>query len=110
MISFPLFCLNGSISPDLLPGLTSGQRSGVMQTGSMSRSQTSWITETLYQGNLVSHSDEEYVCDSGNFEILLRLNRLESRPAFEALDIRELPLFVAAFQGIAKAGTGLGDS
>jgi ATP-dependent helicase Lhr and Lhr-like helicase len=60
----------------------------------------------LISGNLVSHSDEEYVCDSGNFEILLRLNRLESRPPFEALDIRELPLFMAAFQGIAAAGTG----
>ncbi|MBP1741343.1 MAG: lhr [Deltaproteobacteria bacterium] len=61
----------------------------------------------LISGDLVSHSDEEHVCDSGNFEILLRLNRLESRPAFEALDIRELPLFVAAFQGVVKAGTGL---
>jgi ATP-dependent Lhr-like helicase len=61
----------------------------------------------VISGNLMSHSEEEYVCDSGNFEILLRLNRLEARPAFEALDIRALPLFVAAFQGIAKAGTGL---
>jgi ATP-dependent Lhr-like helicase len=61
----------------------------------------------LISGSLVSHSDEEYLCDSGNFEILLRLNRLESRPAFETLDIRDLPLFAAAFQGIAKTGTGL---
>jgi ATP-dependent helicase Lhr and Lhr-like helicase len=60
----------------------------------------------VISGNLVSHSEEEYVCDSGSFEILLRLNRLESRPAFEALDIQKLSLFLAAFQGIAKAGTG----
>jgi ATP-dependent helicase Lhr and Lhr-like helicase len=63
--------------------------------------------EELITGNLVSHSDEEYVCDSGSFEILLRLNRLESRPAFEPIDIQKLPLFVAAFQGIARASTGL---
>ncbi|MBP1739144.1 MAG: ATP-dependent helicase Lhr, partial [Deltaproteobacteria bacterium] len=61
----------------------------------------------LISGNLISHSDEEYVCDSGNFEMLLRLNRLDSRPAFQALDIRRLPLFAAAFQGIAEAGAGL---
>jgi ATP-dependent Lhr-like helicase len=60
----------------------------------------------LISGDLISHSDQEYVCDSGNFEILLRLNRLESRPAFEPLDIRFLPLFMAAFQGIAKVETG----
>jgi len=61
----------------------------------------------LISGNLIRHSDEEYICDSGNFEMLLRLNRLDSRPAFEALDIRRLPLFAAAFQGIAEASTGL---
>jgi ATP-dependent Lhr-like helicase len=60
----------------------------------------------LISGNLISHSDVEYFCDSGNFEILLRLNRLESRPAFERLDIRFLPLFMAAFQGIAEVATG----
>jgi ATP-dependent Lhr-like helicase len=62
--------------------------------------------EDLISGRLISHSDEEYVCDSGNFEILLRLNRLKSRPAFEALDIRFLSLFVASFQGITKADAG----
>jgi ATP-dependent Lhr-like helicase len=60
----------------------------------------------LISGGLISRSDVEYVCDSGNFEILLRLNRLESRPAFEPLDIRFLPLFMAAFQGIAEVATG----
>jgi hypothetical protein len=35
--------------PGLLPGLPSGQRSGAIRAGSMLRSQTSWIAETLSQ-------------------------------------------------------------
>ncbi|MGE5840942.1 MAG: hypothetical protein ACM335_01600 [Deltaproteobacteria bacterium] len=60
----------------------------------------------LISGNLVRESDEDYVCSSGNFEMLLRLNRIESRPAFEPLDTENLPLFLASFQGVAKRATG----
>jgi len=42
------------------------------------------------------------ICDAENLEILLRLLRAESRPAFEALPLPHLPLFLAIHQGLAR--------
>jgi ATP-dependent Lhr-like helicase len=42
------------------------------------------------------------ICDSENLESLLRLLRAAARPAFEALPIESLPLFLAAHQGLSR--------
>jgi ATP-dependent Lhr-like helicase len=54
----------------------------------------------LIAGELVKEAGEDCVCDSENFEILLRLMRAEARPTFEPLDIEWLPVFLAKFQGL----------
>jgi ATP-dependent helicase Lhr and Lhr-like helicase len=46
------------------------------------------------------------VCDAENLEILLRLTRAAARPAFEALPIADLPLFMATFQGLVEKRPG----
>ena len=42
------------------------------------------------------------ICDSENLESLLRLLRAAARPAFEALPIESLPLFLAEHQGLNR--------
>jgi ATP-dependent Lhr-like helicase len=42
------------------------------------------------------------ICDAANLELLLRLMRRRSRPAFRALPAERLPLFLAAWQGLAS--------
>jgi ATP-dependent Lhr-like helicase len=56
----------------------------------------------LVKGELISGGGAEDVCDSENFEILVRLARAEGQPAFEPLKIDRLPLFIADFQGITN--------
>ncbi|MBN2441906.1 MAG: DEAD/DEAH box helicase [Spirochaetales bacterium] len=46
------------------------------------------------------------VCDTDNFERLLRLSRKKARPAFEILPVSHLPLFLATWQGIISPGQG----
>ena len=58
-------------------------------------------SQKIIIGQLVSEHDDEVVCDSDNFETLLRIKRAEAIPAFEPLDIDYLPLFLAAHHGIA---------
>jgi ATP-dependent Lhr-like helicase len=45
------------------------------------------------------------ICDAENLERLLRLLRGRSRPRFEALDVHQLPLFLARHQDVSGAGT-----
>ena len=52
-------------------------------------------------------SDE--ICESGNFEALIRLLRSMERPSFEPLSIEKLPLFLAAYQGLCPPGEGIED-
>jgi ATP-dependent Lhr-like helicase len=54
----------------------------------------------LIIGELVTEGGSDEVCDSENFEMLLRLVRIEARPAFEPLGIEWLPLFLADYQGV----------
>ena len=67
-----------------------------------------WIIEDLtdsqkiVQGQLVTGGRPNEVCDSENFEMLLRRVRIEAAPAFEPLGIEWLPLFLADHQGIAS--------
>jgi ATP-dependent Lhr-like helicase len=44
------------------------------------------------------------ICDSSNLEMLLRMSRRYRRPSFEPLPSEILPLFLAAYQGIAPRG------
>jgi ATP-dependent Lhr-like helicase len=49
------------------------------------------------------------ICDSGNLEILLRMARRYRQPSFEPLPTEQLPLFLAAYQGIIPKGESLDD-
>ena len=64
-------------------------------------------SQKLVRGQLVTDGDADEVCDSENFEILLRLARIESAPVFEPLAIEWLPLFLAGYQGITEPREGL---
>ena len=61
----------------------------------------------LVKGVLVSGGGAEDVCDSENFEILVRLARTGAQPVFAPLEIEWLPLFLADFQGVANPKGGL---
>ncbi len=63
-------------------------------------------SENLVAGHLIQELDEDAVCDSENYEILLRLMRAEARPAFRTLDLDKLQLFLASFQGITQPKDG----
>jgi len=64
-------------------------------------------SQKLIQGQLVTDGEPNEVCDSENFEMLLRLVRIEAAPAFEPLGIEWLPLFLADYQGIIKPQDGI---
>jgi len=49
------------------------------------------------------------LCDVANLEALLRMLRRSRKPAFEALDLAYLPLFLASFQGVASPGSSADD-
>jgi ATP-dependent Lhr-like helicase len=59
-------------------------------------------SQKIIQGQLVIDGGPDEICDSENFEILLRLARREAIPSFEPLGIEWLPLFLADYQGITK--------
>jgi ATP-dependent Lhr-like helicase len=59
-------------------------------------------SQKIIQGPLVADGEPDEVCDSENFEFLLRRSRIESKPAFEPLGIEWLPLFLADYQGITR--------
>ncbi|MFZ5573140.1 MAG: DEAD/DEAH box helicase [Thermodesulfobacteriota bacterium] len=63
------------------------------------------IASFLEEGRIIlDHLREDghlpEICDRQNLEILLRLLRKAARPGFRALPVRDLPLFLAAFQGL----------
>jgi len=55
-------------------------------------------SESIITGQLTTDGTDNEICDSENFEILLRLSRVETIPPFEPLDIEWLPLFLATHQ------------
>ena len=59
-------------------------------------------SKQIISGALVTDRHEDLVCDSENFEILLRMTRSESVPAFHPLQLEWLQLFLADFQGVAN--------
>lgn len=58
--------------------------------------------QTLIQGRLVADGPPDEICDTENFEILLRMSRAAAVPVFEALAIDWLPLFLAHYQGLTS--------
>jgi ATP-dependent Lhr-like helicase len=80
----------------------------VRRTLGVENERLQWALEDLIdsqkalQGHLVSEGEPDEICDSENFEILLRLARAESVPTFEPLAIEWLPLFLAHHQGLTK--------
>ena len=59
-------------------------------------------SQRIICGSLIAQDPKTYYCDSENFETLLRLRRAGARPSFQPRPIEELPLFLAAFQGVAQ--------
>jgi ATP-dependent Lhr-like helicase len=57
-------------------------------------------SQTVIAGQLVTGAVREQVCDSENFEVLLRLARRAAVPAFEARETEWLPFFLARYQGV----------
>jgi ATP-dependent Lhr-like helicase len=58
-------------------------------------------SEKLVTGQLVKEGKDEDICDSENFEFLLRLARADAIPVFEPIGLEWLPLFLATHQGAA---------
>jgi ATP-dependent Lhr-like helicase len=63
-------------------------------------------SQKVIQGQLVTDGEPDEICDSENFEILLRQARIEAIPSFEPLEIEWLPLFLADYQEITKPQEG----
>ncbi len=60
----------------------------------------------LIKGHLVKNGDDNDLCDTENYEILLRLTRIDAAPAVEPLPIDQLQLFLAAYQKITQPLSG----
>ena len=56
--------------------------------------------QIIIHGVLTANTESETICDSENFETLLRMNRRSNTPVFQAREIEELPLFLAHMQGL----------
>jgi ATP-dependent Lhr-like helicase len=66
-------------------------------------------TQRVISGSLSQGSDVIEICDSENFEILLRMARAGAVPDFQPLPSEALPLFVAHHQGLCKPGESVDD-
>ncbi len=64
-------------------------------------------SRTIVVDRLLAGSEEPEIGDAQNVEILLRWLRQAQRPAFEAVAVGWLPLFLAVHQGLAPRGDGL---
>jgi ATP-dependent Lhr-like helicase len=64
-------------------------------------------SEKLITGKLVTDGNDDDICDSENFEHLLRLSRVAAIPSFDPLEIEWLPLFLALLQGVAEPDDGM---
>lgn len=56
--------------------------------------------QKLITGNLVTHDERDMICDSENFETLLKMTRTAAIPSFEPLGIERLSLFLAHYHGL----------
>ena len=60
--------------------------------------------QAVVVGTLVEGAEQEQVCEAENLESLLRMARADATPAFQALPVDHLPLFLAVFQGLHEPG------
>ncbi len=65
--------------------------------------------EALIRGPLLERDERTYYCDPDNFESLLRLQRARRRPRLEPRPVKDLPGWLAGWQGLA-GGAGLADA
>ena len=56
--------------------------------------------ERLVSGRLRENDGQDSICDSRNYEVMLRLSRAAAIPAFSALGIDRLQPFLAQWQGL----------
>jgi ATP-dependent helicase Lhr and Lhr-like helicase len=66
-------------------------------------------SQDLVMDRFREESRDLEICDSGNLEVLLRMARRYRQPSFEPLTPDQLPLFLAAYQGIVPQGGSLDD-
>jgi ATP-dependent Lhr-like helicase len=59
----------------------------------------------LITGRLVKNMDPNALCDTENYEILLRMTRSEASPAIEPLCLEQLQHFLASYQKIARSSS-----
>jgi len=64
-------------------------------------------SQRVIAGQLVTGEDGDQVCDSENFEALLRISRAGAAPALEPLEAAALPLFLANHQGLVDPDEGV---
>ncbi len=64
--------------------------------------------ERLVSGLLVENDERDHICDSQNYEVMLRISRAAAIPVFTALDIEWLQPFLARWQGLATTGSEAG--
>lgn len=57
-------------------------------------------TKTIVEGKLLTDDDSIYICDTSNFQNLLKLARRERQPDFQPVNAEKLPLFLAHFHHI----------
>ncbi len=60
--------------------------------------------QAVVTGALVEGEGEDQVCEAENLESLLRIARADATPAFQALPVDQLPLFLAVFHGLHEPG------
>ena len=56
--------------------------------------------ERLVSGLLIENDEQDSICDSQNYEVMIRLSRAAAIPVFSALDIEWLQPFLAQWQGL----------
>jgi ATP-dependent helicase Lhr and Lhr-like helicase len=59
-------------------------------------------SEAIIIGQLTTGETDEEICDSENFEILLRIARADAIPSFEPVNIDWLPLYLATYQKLTN--------
>ncbi|MFC2027146.1 DEAD/DEAH box helicase [Chloroflexota bacterium] len=59
-------------------------------------------SESIITGQLITDGEDNEICDSENFEVLLRISRVEAIPRFEPLGIEWLSLFLATHQSLTN--------
>jgi len=64
-------------------------------------------SQQIIMGQLVTDDAGNSICDSENFEVLLRLSRASAVPVFEPLSVKQLQLFLAHHHGFTSPGDNI---